>query len=64
MATLALDNQLLTVIILFKLKDNQQMAVIAKVKALFAIAKKQPGFISANLHRSLDGKCLFLSTLR
>ena len=41
MATLALDNQLLTVIILFKLKDNQQMAVIAKVKELFAIAKKQ-----------------------
>lgn len=55
MATLDLENQFVTVIILFRVKDGQQAAVIEVVKALFAIAKRQPGFISANLHRSLDG---------
>lgn len=55
MATLDLENQLVTVIILFKVKDGRQAAVIEKVKDLFKIAKKQPGFVSANLHRSLDG---------
>ena len=55
MTALDLNNQLVTVIVLFKVKDNQQTAVIEKVKQLFAIAKRQPGLISANLHRSLDG---------
>lgn len=55
MATLDLENQLLTVIVLFKVKDGQQVSMVNKVKELFAIAKKQPGFVSANLHRSLDG---------
>ena len=55
MATLDLENQLLTVIVLFKAKDGQQASVVSAVKELFAIAKKQPGFVSANLHRSLDG---------
>lgn len=55
MAMLDLDNQLLTVIVLFKVKDGKQAEVVERVKALFAIAKQQPGFVSANLHRSLDG---------
>ncbi|MGB3297366.1 MAG: antibiotic biosynthesis monooxygenase family protein [Phormidesmis sp.] len=55
MASLDLENQLVTVIILFKVKDAQQTAVVDKVKQLFEVAKRQPGFVSANLHRSLDG---------
>ncbi|MEM6352815.1 MAG: antibiotic biosynthesis monooxygenase [Cyanobacteria bacterium P01_D01_bin.14] len=54
MAALDLDNQLVNPIILFKVKPGQQSAVVEKVKQLFAIAKQQPGFVSANLHRSLD----------
>lgn len=54
MASLDLANQLVTVIILFKVKEGQQLAVIDLVKQLFEIAKQQPGFVSANLHRSLD----------
>lgn len=54
MATIDLNNQLVTPIILFKVKPGQQSAVIDKVKQLFEIAKQQPGFVSANLHRSLD----------
>ncbi|NEP19653.1 MAG: antibiotic biosynthesis monooxygenase [Leptolyngbya sp. SIO4C1] len=55
MTVLDLENRLVTVIVLFKVKEGQQAAVIDRVKQLFAIAKRQPGFVSANLHRSLDG---------
>lgn len=55
MTMLDLENQLVTVIVLFKVKEGQQAAVVEQVKRLFAIAKQQPGFVSANLHRSLDG---------
>ena len=54
MTQLDLENQLITVIVLFKVKLRQQMALIDQVKQLFDIAKQQPGFVSANLHRSLD----------
>ncbi|MEL6162052.1 MAG: antibiotic biosynthesis monooxygenase family protein [Cyanobacteria bacterium J06627_32] len=54
MATLDIENKLLTVIVLFRVKQDQQADVVDRVKELFAIAKQQPGFISANLHRSLD----------
>jgi quinol monooxygenase YgiN len=55
MATLDLENQFLTIIILFKVKEGQQDSLLEKIKELLAIAKQQPGFISANIHRSLDG---------
>ena len=55
MAMLDLDHQLLTVILLFKVKDGQQTALIEQIKPLLDIAKQQPGFISTCLHRSLDG---------
>ncbi|MEM8504080.1 MAG: antibiotic biosynthesis monooxygenase [Cyanobacteria bacterium P01_D01_bin.1] len=54
MATLDLDNKLITIIVLFRVKEGQQPEVVDRVKELFAIAKQQPGFVSANLHRSLD----------
>lgn len=54
MAAIDLENQLITAIILFRVKARQQAAVVGKVKQLFEIAKEQPGFVSANLHRSLD----------
>ncbi|MEL7225482.1 MAG: antibiotic biosynthesis monooxygenase [Cyanobacteria bacterium J06576_12] len=54
MITLDPENKLLTVIVLFRVQEGRQAAVIDRVKELFAIAKQQPGFVSANLHRSLD----------
>lgn len=54
MAILDLENNLLTVIVLFKVRAGQQTVVLETVKQLFEIAKQQPGFVSANLHRSLD----------
>lgn len=55
MAALDLDNQLVTPIILFRVKAGQQAAAIEIIQQLFAIAQQQPGFVSAHLHRSLDG---------
>ena len=55
MATLDIENNLVTVIVLFKVKAGQQMAVIEKVRQLFSLVQQQPGLVSANLHRSLDG---------
>lgn len=55
MATLDLNNQLITVIVLFKAKENQQEALLSQIKQVLAIAQAQPGFVSSSLHRSLDG---------
>lgn len=55
MATLSLDNSLTTVIIIFKVKPEQQQELIETIKEFLEIVKNQPGFVSANLHRSTDG---------
>lgn len=55
MATLSLDNSLTTVIIIFKVKPEQQQELIATIKEFLETVKTQPGFVSANLHQSTDG---------
>ncbi|MGD1859042.1 MAG: antibiotic biosynthesis monooxygenase family protein [Leptolyngbyaceae cyanobacterium] len=55
MVAIDLENRLTTVIVLFRVQETQQAVAIAQIKQLFAIAKQQAGFVSANLHRSLDG---------
>ncbi|MEM8719506.1 MAG: antibiotic biosynthesis monooxygenase [Cyanobacteria bacterium P01_G01_bin.39] len=55
MATLSLDNNLTTVIIIFRVKPEQQLALIEAIKEFLSTVTTQPGFVSANLHRSTDG---------
>lgn len=55
MTTLSLDNSLTTVIIIFKVKPEQQQELIDTIKEFLEIVKIQPGFVSANLHQSTDG---------
>jgi quinol monooxygenase YgiN len=55
MAILSLDNNLTTVIIIFTVKPEQQQELINTIKEFLATVKTQPGFVSANLHKSLDG---------
>ena len=55
MATLYLDNSLTTVIIIFQVKPEQQQELIDAIKEFLETVKTQPGFISANLHKSIDG---------
>lgn len=57
MVTISKNNDLLTVIITFSLKAEEQQDLINRISNYVeAVVKKQPGFISASLHRGLDGK--------
>ncbi|MEL6500938.1 MAG: antibiotic biosynthesis monooxygenase family protein [Cyanobacteria bacterium J06623_1] len=55
MTTLALDNSLITVIIIFRVKPEQQQDLIGVIKEFLETVKTQLGFVAANLHRSIDG---------
>lgn len=55
MATLSLDNSLTTVIVIFQVKPEQQQELIDAIKEFLETVKTQPGFVSANLHKSIDG---------
>ena len=55
MTTLALDNNLTTVIIIFTTKPELQQELIATIREFLETVKTQPGFVSANLHQSIDG---------
>ena len=55
MATLDLDNNLSTVIIIFTVQLEQQQELIDAIKEFLETVKTQPGFVSANLHKSIDG---------
>src|ERR687891_2586502 len=56
MVTIAKDRDLVTLINVFTVApEDQQRLVDVLVDATQAVMRKQPGFISANIHRSLDG---------
>jgi quinol monooxygenase YgiN len=55
MTTLSLDNSLTTVIVIFKVKPEQQQELIQAIQEFLETVKTQPGFVSANLHQSTDG---------
>ena len=55
MSTLSLDNSLTTVIIIFTVKVEQQQNLIDTILEFLEVVKVQPGFVSANLHKSTDG---------
>ena len=55
MTTLSIDNSLTTVIIIFKVEPEQQQDLIEAIKEFLEIVKTQPGFVAANLHKSIDG---------
>ena len=55
MTTLSLDNSLTTVIIIFSVQPEQQSELIEVIKDFLVTVKVQPGFVSANLHQSIDG---------
>jgi antibiotic biosynthesis monooxygenase (ABM) superfamily enzyme len=51
------DEDLVTLINVFKVKpENQQNLVDMLVEATEEVMEKLPGFISANIHKSLDGE--------
>jgi quinol monooxygenase YgiN len=57
MATIAPSNPVVTLVNVFRLHDpgQQQRLVDLLVEATERTMKHQPGYVSANIHRSLDG---------
>ncbi|MGF1590211.1 MAG: antibiotic biosynthesis monooxygenase family protein [Pleurocapsa sp.] len=56
-ATIALDADLVTLVNVFKVEPkNQQRLVDMLIEATEEVMGKLPGFISANIHKSLDGE--------
>jgi len=55
MTILSLDNSLTTVIVIFKVKPEQQQDLVQAIQEFLETVKTQPGFVSANLHQSTDG---------
>jgi len=54
--TIAQDQELITLINIFKVApENQQRLVDLLIEATEDVMCKLPGFISANVHKSLDG---------
>lgn len=55
--TITTDTELLTLINVFTVEpENQQQLVDVLTEATTVMMTGQPGFISANLHRSADGR--------
>ena len=56
MVTIAKDDDVVTLINVFTVaQEDQQRLVDVLVNATQIVVRKQPGFVSANIHRSLDG---------
>ena len=54
--TIAKDNDVVTLINVFTVRpEHQQRLVDALADATETVMRKQPGFVSASIHRSLDG---------
>jgi quinol monooxygenase YgiN len=56
MVTISKDNDVVTLINVFTVRpEHQQRLVDVLVNATQTVMRKQSGFVSANIHRSLDG---------
>ena len=59
MAHISLDQDLVTLVNVFTVDPrDQQRLVDVLVTATKEVMSKQPGFVSANIHRSFDGKAV------
>ncbi len=56
MTTIAKDADVVTVVNVFTVEpENQQRLIDVLVRAAESVVSKMDGYVSANLHRSLDG---------
>ena len=56
MTTISKDNDLVTLINVFTVRpEHQQRLVEVLVSATQTVMRNQPGYVSANIHKSLDG---------
>lgn len=55
MPTIATNNEVATVIAIFNVEQQKQQELLDNISEFVEILKQQPGFVSANFHKSLDG---------
>lgn len=55
MPTIATNNEVTTVIIIFNVEAEKQQDLLDTIAEFSKTVKRQPGFVSANIHKSLDG---------
>ena len=55
MATVATNNEVITVIAIFTVEPDRQQELIDVIAEFTETVKQQPGFISTNIHKSIDG---------
>ncbi|MGB3511625.1 MAG: antibiotic biosynthesis monooxygenase [Microcoleaceae cyanobacterium] len=55
MAIIATNNEVITVIIIFTVQPDRQQELINSIAEFLETVKQQPGFVSANIHKSIDG---------
>lgn len=56
MATIATDQDLITLVNVFTVEPERQAALVDLLAgATTAVINRSPGYVSANIHRSLDG---------
>lgn len=55
MPTVAKNNEVITVIVIFTVEPERQQELIDTIISFSDTVKQQPGFVSASLHKSLDG---------
>ncbi|MGB3756231.1 MAG: antibiotic biosynthesis monooxygenase [Rivularia sp. (in: cyanobacteria)] len=55
MPSIATNNEVATVIIIFNVEAEKQQELIDTIAEFGDTVKQQPGFVSANIHKSLDG---------
>ncbi|MEA5594194.1 antibiotic biosynthesis monooxygenase [Rivularia sp. UHCC 0363] len=55
MPTIATNNEVATAIVIFNVEVERQQELIDTIAEFYDKGKQQPGFVSANIHKSLDG---------
>lgn len=55
MPKVSVDNEVITVIIIFSVEPERQQELIDTISEFLDTVKQQPGFVSASIHKSIDG---------
>ncbi|MEM8779237.1 MAG: antibiotic biosynthesis monooxygenase [Cyanobacteria bacterium P01_G01_bin.49] len=55
MPKVAIDNEVITVIVIFSVEPERQQELVNVIAQFLETVKQQPGFVSASIHKSLDG---------
>lgn len=55
MPQIAVNNELITVIVIFTVEPERQQELVDAIADFLTTVRQQPGFVSASIHKSLDG---------